>query len=89
MPVLYDPVPSAEKERMKKEHPRGLEIIEAIERDLSFGNLDEWATLVKKPNRYAIVYTPEVSPPIEIRISFLLADGGKVLIKVFRVTAQL
>jgi len=58
MLVRYDPLPGAEKERLKKEHPRGVELIAALERDLSSGKLDGWAVLVKKPNRYSIVYTP-------------------------------
>lgn len=58
MSIRYDPLPSTEKERLKKEHARGVDLVASFERDLASGKLDNWFTLVRNPNRYAIVYTP-------------------------------
>ena len=75
MSVQYGPNASSEKECLKRDHPRGPELVAAFERDLSSGKLIGWAALVAKPNRYAIVYTPPISPDIEIRVSFLLDNN--------------
>jgi len=90
MVAVYDHTPGAEKERLKKKYPRGVELVEAIERDLAHVNIsnvdkDNRFSLVQKPNKYAVAYAPDIEPPIEIRVTFLLADDGNALVKVFQV----
>lgn len=80
MQVVYDSLPESQKEELKKAHLRGMELVWAIELDLSRDPLSRAHQL---PNgRYAQVYTPDISPQIEIRVSYLVGDE-KVLIKVF------
>jgi len=90
MAVAYNPLPNSAKERLKNSHPRGVELVKGIVRDLTavnesnVGN-DKRFTLVQKPNKYSIVYTPEIDPPIEVQVTFILGDDGDVLVTVFRV----
>lgn len=79
MQVVYDPLPEAQRENLCRFHPRGQEIISAIEIDLSRDPLSRASKLAG--GRYAQVYVPNVVPFVEIRIAYLVGD--LVLIKVF------
>lgn len=82
MQIVYDPLPEAEKEAFKRFHSRGYEIVRAIETDLSHDPLTRAAKLTA--GRYSQIFIPEINPPLEVRISYLVGD--KILIKVFKWT---
>lgn len=81
MLVIYDTLPENDKERLKREHPRGCDLVRAIECALSRAPLT--GAIEVRAKRYAQIFTPEIEPRIEVRVSYLVGDG-KVLIKVFK-----
>lgn len=81
MLVQYSATSSIIKETGKKQHPRGVEIFQAIELDLSRDPTGR-GVLVKHPNQYAQVFTPEVLPAIEIRVVYLVTDKNILVTKI-------
>ena len=79
MQVVYDPLPQKNRESLCQCHPRGYELVLAIETDLS---RDPETRAQKLANgRLAQVYTPPVLPRVRILVSYL--TGKVVLIYVF------
>lgn len=80
MQVSYEPLPEKQRDAFCQMYPRGWDIVQAIELDLS---RDPISRARKLPNgRYAQVFTPPVPPPVEIRLAYLV--GNNILIKVFQ-----
>ncbi len=78
--LSYSALSERNKECFSATHPRGREIILAIELDLiRLGDRNA----NRLPNgRFVQVYTPPVEPSVEIRVAYLLGDTG-IHIKVF------
>lgn len=80
--LTYAALPESNRNSLAADHPRGDEIIQAIELDLT---RSQGKNATRLPNgRFALVYTPPVTPALEIRIVYLF-DGNSIHIKVFDV----
>lgn len=80
MQIVYDLLPEREKAQFTREHPRGWEILRGIESDLSRDPYTRATVL--GDGRFAQIFSPEIAPPIEVRVAYLVGD--KILVKVFR-----
>lgn len=80
MQVVYDPKPQRDRDELCRCHPRGHDLVMAIETDLSRDPLTRAQSL--ENGRLAQVYTPPVEPKVEILVSYLA--GSTVLIKKFK-----
>ena len=80
--VVYDPLPAQAKEKFKRDYWLGADIVSAIELELTKDPAKR-AVLWEKPNVYILVYTPEVTPCVEIRIKYLVGVNG-VKVKYFK-----
>lgn len=80
MQILYSPIANKQKNQFVRDCIRGHEIVLAIEKDLSHDPIGRAINL--KENLYAQIFTPEINPQVEIRLSYLV--GEKILIKVFK-----
>lgn len=79
MLVQYTAIASAVKNAFIKNHPRGDVIMQAIEVDL---HRDPYTRgIVIKANTYMQVFTPEVTPTVEIHIVYLLTEEKLLVTK--------
>jgi hypothetical protein len=64
---------------------RASEIIEAIQLVLAKAPFEK-TNLIRRPNTYLKIFTPEISPPVEIRVKYIASDENdkKVLITGFQ-----
>lgn len=80
MLVQFDNLLEPEKERLKRTHPRGHDIFNAILENLK---RTPTASATKLPNgQWLKIFTPDIQPATEIRLCFL-EGGERVLVKKF------
>jgi hypothetical protein len=88
MSVRYEYTADAGKEALKHEHPRGYDLVRAIEHDLSADPLTR-ANLIQPPNLYLQIYTPETAPPVEIMVTYRVSSGDPPQVLITKIKAQL
>ena len=87
MTVRYEYSAEAGKEALKREHPRGYDLVRAIERDLSADPITR-ASLIQAPNMYLQIFTPETTPPVEIKVVYRISSGDPPQVLITKIQAK-